>query len=198
LEHEIDSLRRKKAGLMEKAVGLTDQVEEIRDRDSETRRRFTSLKGKLEVLKKQTEGDFAEEIDKTRHALATLKEDHTADLAAIASLEADIQRLELVVQGVDAEISGLRERHKIQTADLVLEIGRRSKQIAEMSARIGTVESQKNELSYQIGHYLSSQIDQPDPEIRKVLSRFGPLVGRIRHLRRSIQYNQRLARRASR
>lgn len=198
VEREIDALRRKKAGLMEKAVGLMDQVEEIKDRDSETRRRFTSLKGKLEVLKKQTEGNFSEEIERTRHSLAALKEEHTSDLAAMAALEADVQRLELTVQGMDAEIGGLRERHKSQTSDLVLEIGRRSKQIAETSARIGAVESQKNELSFQIGQYLSGQIDQADPEVRKVLGRFGPLVGRIRYLRRSIQYNQRLARRASR
>ena len=80
----------------------------------------------------------------------------------------------------------------------MLEIGRRSKQIAEISARLGSFESQKNEFSFQIGQYLSSQIDNPDPAVRKVLSRFGPLVGRIRYLKRSIQYNQRLARRASR
>lgn len=198
VENDVDALRKGKAELMSKAVGLMDEVEEIKDRDSETRRRFTSLKGKLEVLKKQIEGDFSAEIERTRLSLAELKDEHTRDLAAIASLEESVQRLELTVQGIDAEISGLRERHKAQTADLVLEIGRRSKQIAEISARLGSFESQKNEFSFQIGQYLSSQIDNPDPAVRKVLSRFGPLVGRIRYLKRSIQYNQRLARRASR
>lgn len=197
VEDEIDALRKRKADLMSKAVGIMDQVDEIKDRDTETRRRFTSLKGKLDVLKKQ-EGNFEEELGRTRQSLAELKEEHTRDLASIATLEEEVQRLELTVQGVDAEIAGLRERHKTQTADLVLEIGKRSKQIAEISARVGSLESQKNEFSFQIGQYLSNQIDAPDPEVRKVLSRFGPLTSRITYLRRSIQYNQRLARRASR
>ena len=116
----------------------------------------------------------------------------------IASLEQQVRALEVTVQGVDAEIAGLRERHKVQTADLVAEIGRRSKQIAEISARLGSLDSQKNEFSFMIGQYLSDQIDNPDPEIKKVLRNFTPLTRRIVHLRRSIQYNRRLARRGSR
>ena len=198
VEDDVDALRKKKADLMARAMGIMDQVDEIKDRDAETRRRFTSLKGKLEVLKKQSDGDFAAEIDRTRQSLSALKEEHSKDLESIAQLEADVQKLELTVQGIDAEIAGLRDKHKAETADLVQEIGRRSKLIAETSARIGAVESQKNELSFQVGQYLSNQIDNPDPEVRKVLSRYVALINRIRHLRRSIQYNQRLARRASR
>ena len=198
VEDEIDLIRKRKAELMSKAVGIIDEVDEIKDRDSETRRRFTSLKGKLEVLKKQEGIGFADEIDKTRQNLAELKEEHSRDLQAIAGLEAGVQRLELAVQGIDAEIAGLRERHKSDTADLVQEIGRRSKQIAELSARVGALEANKNEFSFQIGQYLSNQIDAPDPGVKQVLSRYGLLVKRIKHLRRSIQFNQRLARRASR
>jgi len=198
VEDDVDALRRKKTDFMSSAVTIMDRVEEIRDRDNETRRHFTSLKGKLEVLKKQTDGDFAEELERTRSSLAQLKEQHSADLASIASLEEEVRALEFTVQGVDAEIAGLRERHKIQTADLVAEIGRRSKQIAEISARLGSLDSQKNEFSFMIGQYLSNQIDNPDPDVKKVLRNFTPLTRRITQLRRSIQYNQRLARRASR
>ncbi|MDB6070568.1 MAG: hypothetical protein JWL81_1739 [Verrucomicrobiales bacterium] len=198
VEDDVDALRKKKSDLMARAVGIMDEVDEIKDRDAETRRRFTSLKGKLDVLKKQSDGDFSAEIERTRQSLGALKEEHSKDLNAIAQLEADVQKLELTVQGLDAEIAGLRDKHKAATADLVQEIGRRSKLIAETSARIGSVESQKNELSFQVGQYLSNQIDNPEPEVRKVLNRYGALINRIRHLRRSIQYNQRLARRASR
>lgn len=198
VEDDVDVLRQKKADLMARAMGIMDQVDEIKDRDAETRRRFTSLKGKLDVLKKQQDGDYSAEIDRTRQSLAKLKEEHSKDLEAISELEAEVQKLELTVQGIDAEVTGLRDKHKAETADLVQEIGRRSKMIAETSARIGAVESQKNELSFQVGQYLSNQIDNPDPEVRKVLSRYSGLINRIRHLRRSIQYNQRLARRASR
>ena len=198
VEDDVDARRKRKLEIMAQAVGLMDQVDEIKGRDVETRRRFTSLKGKLEVLKKQPEGQFADEMERTRRSLANLKEEHNQDLAAIAALEAEVQQLELGVQGIDAEIAGLREQHKLQTTDLVQEVGRRSKQIAEISARVGSLESQKNELSFQIGQYLSNQLDSADPDVRKLLERFRPLTNRIRYLRRSIQYNQRLARRASR
>lgn len=198
MEDQIDALRKNKADFMSKAVKFMDQIEETKDRDSETRRRFTSLKAKLEVLKKQTEGDFSEEIEKTRHLLASLKEEHSRDLAAIATHEGKVQALELSVQGIDAEINGLRDKHKAETADLVSEIGKRSKQIAEISAKVGSIESQKISLSFQIGQYLSNQIENPEPEVKTVLNNYRPLTNRITYLRRSIQYNQRLARRASR
>jgi chromosome segregation ATPase len=198
LEDSIQHLRTKKGELMNQAMGITDQVDDVKDRDGETRRRFTSLKGKLEVLKNRTEEDHTAEIEKTRLSLAELKEEHTQNLAAIAALEANVQQLEQSVQTIDNEIAGLRERHRNETAELVSEIGKRSKQIAEISARVGALESQKNEFSFQIGQYLSNQIENPDPEVRKLLGRYGPLTSRIGYLRRSIQYNQRLARRASR
>ncbi len=198
MEDGVDALRKRKSEIMAQAVGLMDQVDDIKARDGETRRRFTSLKGKLEVLKKQPDGQFADEVERTRHSLAHLKEEHNQDLAAIDALEAAVQELELAVQGIDAEIAGLREQHKLQTTDLVQEVGKRSKLIAEISARVGSLESQKNEFSFQIGQYLSNQLESPDPAVRQLLVRFRPLTSRIRYLRRSIQYNQRLARRASR
>lgn len=197
VDDTVDALRKKKTDLMDQAVAIMDQVEEIKSRDAETRRRFTSLKGKLEVLKKQ-EGDFTAEIERTRQSLAELKAGHSGDLEAIGTLEAQVHALEASVQEMDAKITAARDAHKAQTSGLVLEIGKRSKQIADISAKIGALESQKNEFSFQIGQYLSNQIENPEPEVRKVLSRFGPLVSRIRYLRRSIQYNQRLARRANR
>jgi chromosome segregation ATPase len=198
LEDDIDALRRKKSDVVSSVVTVMDEVDEIRSRDGETRSRFASLKGKLEVLKKFTDGDYTAELERTRLSLAELKQQHRTDLDAIADLEDQVRTLEVTVLGVDTEIFNLRERHKIQTADLVAEIGRRSKQIAEISARLGSLDSQKNEFSFMIGQYLSNQIDKPDPEVKKILRNFTPLTSRIVHLRRSIQYNQRLARRGSR
>lgn len=197
VEDGVEALRKKKTGLMASSVHTMDHVEEIKDRDGETRRRFASLKGKLDVLKRQ-EGDFSEEIERTRQSLAILKAEHSNDLAAVAAHEEEVRKLEQAVQEIDSQISSLREAHKAETAGLVQEIGRRSKQIAEISARVGSLESQKTELSFQVGQFLSHQLDSRDPEMRKLLSRYGPLAGRISYLRRSIQYNQRLARRASR
>ena len=182
---------------MEKAVEVMNGVEGIKDRDSDTRRKFSSLKSKMEVLKKQP-GDYAGEIEKTRAVLVNLKETHTKDLAEIAGRETEVEKLEQAVSRLDEEIASRREALRVETTDLVAEIGRRSKQIAELSAKIGSVDTQKGEISFRVGQFLSNNIDNRDPAVQEVISGFRPIVSRIKALRASVQYNQRLARRISR
>ena len=196
-DEEAAGIQSRKKELMQKAMEVMDEVEAIKERDADTRRRFASLKAKLEVLKKR-EGDYSAEIDKTRAALVRLKEEHTKDLEEIAGREAEVERLEQAVQEIDAEVARCREKLKSETTELVAEIGKRSKQIAELSARIGAVDTQKGELSFMIGQFLSKNLDSRDPAIQEVLRPFRPIVAKIKALKSSIQYNQRLARRIPR
>ena len=196
-EHQVQAILSRKRELMEKAVVIMNDVEEIKSSDSDTRRRFASLKAKLEVLKRQ-DGDYTEEIEKTRATLVKLKESHAKDLSEIAARESEVEKLEQAVQRIDEEVNARREQLRNETAELVLEIGKRSKQIAELSARIGSIDTQKGELSFLIGQYLSNAIDGRDKAVDKALAPYRAIVAKIKSLRTSIQYNQRLARRASR
>ena len=67
--------------------------------------------------------------------------------------------------------------------------------IAELSAKIGALENQKGEISFLVGQYLSNNLDSRDPAVQHALRPFRPLISRIKYLKASIQYNQRLARR---
>ena len=196
-DHQVQSILNRKRELMEKAVEIMNEVEVIKDRDADTRRKFGSLKAKLEVLKRQ-DGDFTAEIDKTRQSLVTLKEAHARDLSEITARETEVEKLELSVQRIDEEVGGRRDALKSETTDLVTEIGKRSKYIAELSAKIGSIDTQKGELTFMIGQYLSNAIDSREPGVHKALSPYRPIVSKIKSLRASIQYNQRLARRVSR
>lgn len=196
-EHQVQAILSRKRELMEKAVVIMNDVEQIKDSDSDTRRRFGSLKAKLEVLKRQ-DGDYAEEIEKTRTLLVKLKESHAKDLSEIAGRESEVEKLEQAVQRIDDEVTARREQLRSETAELVQEIGKRSKQIAELSAKIGSIDTQKGELSFLVGQYLSNAIESKDPGAQKALDAFRPIVNKIKSLRVSIQYNQRLARRISR
>ena len=196
-EQQVHGIQGRKKELMEKAVVIMDDVEGIKDRDSDTRRRFASLKAKLDVLKKQ-DGDYSAEIERTRGQLTKLKEDHTRDLSEIAARESEVEKLEQGVARLDEEIASRREALRLETTDLVSEIGRRSKFIAEHSARIGSLDTQKGDLSFRIGQYLSNHMDSRDPAIQQALSAYRPIVSKIKTLRSSIQYNQRLARRVGR
>lgn len=198
MEDRIEVLRTKKQKLTARAADMNDDVEAIKRNDTETRRRFTTLKSKLDVLKKQTGEGYGDEIEKTRATLSQLKDDHNRDSAEIAALEAEMKEVEERVLAVDEEILTIRNHVKSDTQDLVAGIGRRAKQIAEISAKLGSLETQKNELAFRMGQFLSSHIDENPEFLRPILRRFGPLVDRVRYLRRSIKYNQRLARRSGR
>jgi chromosome segregation ATPase len=196
-DNQVQSILSRKRELMEKAVVIMNDVEDIKGRDSDTRRKFGSLKAKLEVLKRQ-DGDYTAEIERTRQTLVKLKEEHARDLAEITGRESEVEKLENGVQRIDDEVASRREQLKAETTDLVAEIGRRSKQIAELSAKIGSIDTQKGDLSFLIGQYLSNAIDGRDPGVHRALNAYRPIVAKIKSLRASIQYNQRLARRISR
>lgn len=196
-DHQVQSILNRKRELMEKAVEVMNEVEVIKDRDGDTRRKFGSLKAKLEVLKRQ-DGDFEQEIAKTRQALVNLKESHAKDLAEITARETEVEKLENAVQRIDEEVASRREALKAETQELVTEIGKRSKYIAELSAKIGSIDTQKGELTFLVGQYLSNAVDSREPGVHKALGPYRAIVSKIKSLRASIQYNQRLARRVSR
>jgi chromosome segregation ATPase len=182
-DDQIDGLRQEKDQIMEQAGEMTAAMEEIRDEDAATRERFGSLKMKLDVLKRQEGLDLSAEIEKTRTALHQLKLDHEQFKSQLESKETELRKVEVSVQAVDARIAQKREEMKVESADLVTEIGKLSKTVAEISAKIGALENAKTELSFKVGQYLSNNAESR------------PIVGKITALRKSIQYNQRLARR---
>jgi chromosome segregation ATPase len=194
----IDQLQAKKDGVMDKAADMNADLDELRDDDAATRQRFNSLKSKLEVLKKQEDPSLNDEIEKTRVAMADLKVSHEENKKQIEQREAEVRVVEQSVQGIEKEIAAKREEMRAECAELVSEIGRSSKVVAELSAKIGSLENAKSELSFRIGQFLSNNLDSKNPEIKKVLRNFGPIVDKIVYLKRSIQYNTRLARRAMR
>jgi chromosome segregation ATPase len=194
-EEQIEELRDHKASVMETAAGIAAEMADIRYDDDATRERFGSLKGKLDVLKRQEGVDLSAEMERTRISLQELKQTHEASKKLIEAKEAEVRKVEASVQGVDGEIADKRAQMKEESAELVTEIGQLSKSVAETSAKIGTLETAKSELSFKVGVFLSDHADSRDPAIRKALTSCRPLVGKILALRKSISYNQRLARR---
>ncbi len=194
-EQDIAKIRTEKKTSVEEAQRLTQGMEALKDRDSDTRRRFANLKTKLEVLKKQ-EGDYTDELEKTRLILQDLKTEHENNLEEISQIDTLVKVIEGTVGRLDEAVAARRRAQTDEATDLVSKIGRRSKQIAEGSAKVGLLENQKNELSFQIGQYLSDNIETRDQNLRQVLKRFRPITNRIKYLKSSILYNQRLVRRS--
>lgn len=194
-EGAIEELRHGKDTVMQEAEVFTEEMEAIREEDEATKDRFNSLKNKLEVLKRQEGVDLSDEIQKTRTVLNQLKQEHENNVQEVEKLEQQVRKIEERVQGVDGEIAKRREEMKAESSDLVSEIGKLSKQVAEISAKISLLENSKAELSFKVGTYLSNHVGTRDKSVQQVLKGYRPIVGKISSLKKSIQYNQRLARR---
>jgi chromosome segregation ATPase len=196
-EEHLRALRERKAKRMEEALGLMREIEHLKEWKDGAKRKFVTLKAKLKVMRKHEEeaSNIEGEVEKTHSAMARLKEEFAGDLAGIQSKTDGIEAIEKEVEDIERQLVSGKAVLKAATADLAANVGRLSKQIAEHSARIGSLENTKGEFFYQIGHFLSNNLDSKDPAIRGALRRHRPLVSRIMYFRRSIAFNQRLARR---
>jgi len=192
----LQSLRERKSKRMEEALILMRDIEELKDWKEETKKKFSNLKSKIELMKRlgQNDDQISGEVDKTESAMAKLKEEFSGDLSDITAKTEQIEALEKEVADLDQALVSGKTGIKQETAELNAEIGRLSKQIADLSAKIGSLENTKSGFYFTVGHYLSDQIDSRDPEITGVLRKHRQLISRILYYRRSIAYNQRLTR----
>ncbi len=196
-ETKLQALRERKSRRMEDALGLMRDIEQLKDWKEGTKKKFMNLKAKLEVIQKH-EGESADlgaEQERTRTAMAKLKDEFTGDITDIRAKTEEIEAIEKEVDELEAQIVAGKASLKEETATLSAEVSRYSKQVAELSARIGALENRKTDFYAQIGRYLSNNLGTRDPVVRGVLRRHRQLVGRIAYFRRSVAYNQRLARR---
>jgi chromosome segregation ATPase len=196
-DDRMQDLRETKSRKMDEVLGLVREVEDLKGWKEQTKKKFMTLKAKLKVIQAAAEGSEPEEVERTRGQMAQLKEQFEGDLQQIAEKTAQIEVLEKEVEEIDATMSAGKVAFREDTADLSTQVGKLSKQIAEFSAKIGALETAKSQYLTAIGMYLSSNLETNDPAIRAVVrhSRYRSLVSRIQYYRRSIGYNQRLARR---
>jgi chromosome segregation ATPase len=194
-DDKIDELKATKNAFMDEALTCMREIESMKVGKDATKRKFTVLKDKIKVLKKQPE-DLSAEEEKTRGMIEIVRQSFDRDVAAIAERGERITRLEGEVEKTEKLIATEKENARQATADLQAEISKLSKRIAEYSAKIGGLENAKVEFHQTIGHYLSNHMDGSDAVVHSVLRKFGSLSSKIRHLRQSIAYNQRLARRS--
>ncbi|MGI8603907.1 MAG: hypothetical protein ACR2OZ_13040 [Verrucomicrobiales bacterium] len=197
-DQTILRLKERKAQRMEEGLCMMREIEELKQWKEGTKRKFGILKAKLKVVRKH-EGEapnLGTEIEKTNSALTKLKEDFTHDLGEIQKKTDVIEAIEKEVESLEHQMAAAKVKAKDDTAQLANEVGHLSKEIAEFSAKIGSLENTKTEYFFQVGHFLSNNLESRNPAIRAVLRKHRPLVARIAYFRRSIAFNQRLARRA--
>ena len=186
------------SGLAERRNQMLDKLEAMaRERDdviregSNIRRLYKGAKTKLEVL--SSEGGVSEaELNNVKGRLEQLK-------ARFTELKQQRDVIAARIQDGDAEIDLINQKLLAQSrknqeiaAEAFKVINQANKEVWQLRAEIGLVETRMHQLHSEIGRHISRHASH-DADCRKAAASQQGLVDLMRALRRSIALNHRLA-----
>ena len=145
---------------------------------------------KYKVLKEQNGSE--EDLENIQGVLKELREQFNERKDLTISRNEQIESVETRLLQVDEAIHAKRTEIGQKTAKISQKIGENSKRLADCMAKLGAYERERSDLQSKIGLYLSAN-PTGTPGLRKATQKHMDLVGRINYFRKSIQYNQRLA-----
>ena len=190
LHEEIDKLILQRNEVAEDVDQYLVEIEEIREEAAEIRRRFDGHKVKYKVLKEQN--GSPEELERIQAVLKDMREQFNERKELTISRNSQIELVEQRLLQVDETIHAKRVEIGQRTAKVSQKIGENSKRLADLMAKLGAYDRERSELQSKIGLYLSANPVGTEG-LRKATRNHMDLVGRINYFRKSIQYNQRLA-----
>lgn len=190
LHDEVDALVAKREKVAEEVDRYLQEIEDIRELAAEIRRRFEGYKVKYRVLKEQ--GDDSAQLEEIQSILQELRDEFNQRKEQTLERNQQVERIEARLLEIDEEIQGKRAEISRRTAKVSIAIGENSKRLADLMAQLGAFERERKDLQSKIGLYLSANPDTT-PATRKATERHMDLISKINYFRKSIQYNQRLA-----
>ncbi len=192
VHEEIDRLVEQRNEIASEVDQFLLEIEEIREDASEIRHRFDGHKVKYKVLQAQ-EGVDPAGLERIKTILRDLKTAFNERKEQTIERNRQIEKIEERLIKVDEAIQAKRQEIGKRSAKVSQKIGENSKRLADQMAKVGAFAREKSELQSKIGLFLSANPDASEG-LRKATRRHMDLVGRINYFRKSIQYNQRLAR----
>ncbi len=158
----------------------------------EVRRNYDGLKIKLDVLSK--ESDDQPEIQKATTRLAEIRDEFEALKQARDKIVQDIEIAHARIQEIDARMGDKKKSDKPASGMDFQFIGDANQQISARQARINSLNTQIRQLHGEIGRYNSLNYPN-DPKCKKIGKGHRAQIKVMAALRRSIQYNWKLAER---
>jgi len=184
--------------LVEERDRLLDELEELsKTRESissegrNIRRLYDGAKTKLEVLSLE-DGTSEEELDKVRGRLEQLKDRFTELKNERDALTERIQQGDRQLDEINAKLATLSEQNREAAAEAFKVINAVNKEVWQLRAESGLLETRMHQLHAEIGRYVSRHAFH-DAACRKAAASQRGLVEVMRALRRSIALNHRLA-----
>lgn len=191
LHEQIDSLTEQRASVASQVDKILIEIEEVREDAAAIRHRFDGMKVKYKVMK--DEGRSEADLEVIQEGLRKLRDEFNARKEATVGRNKKIEEIEQGLAKFDDEIHAKRKLVGERTAVLSQKIGENSKRQADVLAKLGAYERERQELQSKMGLYLSAN-PHLSPGHRRATARHMRLIQQINYFRKSIQYNQRLAR----
>ena len=189
---EIGRLKENKRIRMESAIDIMRSMDEVKEAAEYREGIFNGLEMKIKVLQEESSDSYAEEIRSTLETMEQIQGQLDRDNSIINQRTAQLNAVEEEVERMEGEIDSVKHEMARETAGVRTEIGRLSKEVAEVSAKIGALQNLKNDLSYEVGQFLSQNAYSRAPEVRSVLRKHRAIISKILYFRRSIDYHARL------
>ena len=190
---EINELKERKIDIMSQAIGLMRDNDAAKANLERVKRRYAGMKLRLKALEEGNHpgGDDPAQL---QQMMDDLKATYSQMQGGLESGSSEVKTFENQIAEVDAELESRKTSLREASAKVVGQIGKAAKQLADLSAQIGSLQNSKNALANRIGHFLSQHVENPPQEVKEVLRKHGALTSKIKYFRRSIHYNQRLSR----
>lgn len=188
---EQDKLEEKRAELLTELESLAKERDIIVTKAREVRRIYDGMKTKLDVLKGEQRDD-QETIDRTHLRMTELREQFEQLKIDRDQLATKIENLDHSLDVIEKELESERKKHREEASEAFQLIGEANRKMASFKVELGIIETQMQQLFSEIGRHISRNATN-NPHCRSAAKGNQSMVEVMRALRRSINFNHRLA-----
>ena len=174
------------------AESLTKEKQELANEAKKLKEQHEGLQLKIKVLKEENAQDAVIQkqvlqAEQIKSEFTTLKQKNTTLLSKIKSIDTDIDRLEEEVRAERWEVNKL-------ASDSSLDLNKANRDLSNLRAEMGLLQSQMNQYYSELGNILFSQF-KLDRDCRTIAKSQKHFIAILAALRRSIEWNNDLAER---
>ncbi|MFK7851383.1 MAG: hypothetical protein AB8D78_10435 [Akkermansiaceae bacterium] len=186
--HEFGDERR---AVLKKLEGLAKQRDEIVIKAREVKRNYEGIKMKQEVLEKEDSAS-EEEVEKNKKRAAELKKEFNELKEKRRAVGKEIADGDERMNEIEEKIAEKKTNRRKKASEAFHQIGDTNQTISNLNAELGVLNTQMSQLYSEIGHFISGNYES-NAECRAACKECKGLVEVMAALRRSVQYNYKLA-----
>ena len=192
VNESVQDLTDKRKQLLDHLYTLTRKRDYVVVKARKIRSHYQGLKIKQEVLRK--EGDQIPEIVTTSTDMSVIRADFEKLREERAKIGEDITAVNAEIKGIDRLVGERKKVGQSKVAENWESVGDASQQISVRRAQLNSIQLQIRQLYAEVGRYISLNLPK-DPECKKASKEQRGLIVVMTALRKSIQYNIKLAER---